>query len=226
MCPAAEVARTLFPLEEALGQAIYIEQDVYEVVGVLAPRNGDCRYRGSFAAQDYAKVFISIWIPFKIESGDLITTRTGSSRETEYLELSQITLQLNSKEQVKIPRSPSIACSKKSIPALSIYTTTIPLELLRQAENNPADVHGFIGIHRGDFASRRWDWDYEHHVGYGDGALPARSAFVRALGANAKEHHSAVFDRDHTVVSDWWFNWHSGRFKPVRCYSLSSLGLK
>jgi putative ABC transport system permease protein len=132
---AAEVARTLFPLEEAIGQAIYVEQDVYEVVGVLAPRMATAGIGGSFAAQDYAKdVYIHL-DTFQDRIGDLITTRTGSSRETEYLELSQITLQLHSKDQVEDTAITINRLLEEKHTRFVDYATTIPLELLRQAEN-------------------------------------------------------------------------------------------
>jgi len=130
---SAETAEKLFPLEDPLGEPIYIEQDVYQVVGVMKPRAATAGIGGSFAGQDFSRdVYIPIETFWK-RIGDMIRKRTSSSVEGEYLELSQITLRVNSLDNVQ---DTALAVDRllKEKHKLDDYAVTVPLELLEQAK--------------------------------------------------------------------------------------------
>jgi putative ABC transport system permease protein len=131
---AAEVARALFPLDSPLNKQILVNSDVYQVVGVMQPRGATSGVGGSFAGQDFSKdVYIPIETFWK-RITDLTFTFTSTSRETEYLELSQITLQLSSKDEVEATAL-TVERILKSRHKLDDFVMTVPLELLKQAEN-------------------------------------------------------------------------------------------
>ncbi|MGC4007331.1 MAG: ABC transporter permease [Pirellulales bacterium] len=131
---AAGVARKLFPLEDPLGQQIFVDSDVYQVVGVLEPRGATSGVGGSFAGQDFARdVYIPIETFWK-RIGDLIWVRSSTSREGEYLELSQITLKIRSTEEVPDAAKAVERLLRRSHDGVEDYALTVPLELLKQAE--------------------------------------------------------------------------------------------
>lgn len=131
---ASETARRLFPLESPLNKQIFVDSDVYQVVGVMQPRGATSGVGGSFAGQDFSKdVYIPIETFWK-RLTDLIVTRTSTSRDAEYLELSQITLQLASKEDVE-DTALTVERMLKSRHQMEDFVMTVPLELLKQAEN-------------------------------------------------------------------------------------------
>jgi len=131
---ASETARRLFPLESPLNQQIFVDGDVYQVVGVMEPRGATSGVGGSFAGQDFSKdVYIPIETFWK-RITDMIVTRTSSSFEREYLELSQITLQLNSKDDVE-DTAKNVERILNNRHKMEDIVITVPLELLKQAEN-------------------------------------------------------------------------------------------
>jgi putative ABC transport system permease protein len=131
---AAEVARALFPLDNPLNKQILVNSDVYQVVGVMQPRGATSAVGGSFAGQDFSKdVYIPIETFWK-RITDLTMTFTSTSREAEYLELSQITLQLSSKDEVEATAL-NVERTLKARHKMDDFVMTVPLELLKQAEN-------------------------------------------------------------------------------------------
>jgi len=131
---AAEVARALFPLDSPLNKQILVNSDVYQVVGVMQPRGATSGVGGSFAGQDFSKdVYIPIETFWK-RITDLTMTFTSTSREAEYLELSQITLQLSSKDEVEATAL-NVERILRSRHKMDDFVMTVPLELLKQAEN-------------------------------------------------------------------------------------------
>jgi putative ABC transport system permease protein len=131
---ASETARRLFPLDSPLNKQIFVDSDVYQVVGVMQPRGATSGVGGSFAGQDFSKdVYIPIETFWK-RITDLIVTRTSTSRDAEYLELSQITLQLKSKDFVE-DTAMQVERILNDRHKMEDVVMTVPLELLKQAEN-------------------------------------------------------------------------------------------
>jgi len=100
---AARLAERLFPFEDPIGRRIYLSesQDYFEVVGILKHRDPTAAIGGSLAAQDFAT---DVYIPISTlrqRVGDFIITRRGSTFSVEVVELNQITLRVNSIEDVR-----------------------------------------------------------------------------------------------------------------------------
>ncbi len=97
---AAETARTLFPYEDPVLQSVKIGTDYYTVVGVTKPRQATAGIGGSLAAQEFNK---DIYIPLntcRIRFGERIISSRAGSREAEETQLTQITFQVASIEDV------------------------------------------------------------------------------------------------------------------------------
>lgn len=99
---AARVAERLFPYEDPIGERIYFSesQDYFEVVGVLKHRDPTAAIGGSLSAQEFSD---DVYIPIttlRQRIGDFIVERRGSTFSAEVVELNQITLRVNSVENV------------------------------------------------------------------------------------------------------------------------------
>jgi putative ABC transport system permease protein len=100
---AARLAERLFPYENPIGRRIYLSesQDYFEVVGVLKHRNPTAAIGGSLSAQDFSE---DAYIPISTlrqRVGDFIVTRRGSTFNVEVVELNQITLRIDSIDNVR-----------------------------------------------------------------------------------------------------------------------------
>jgi putative ABC transport system permease protein len=97
------VAETLFPYEDPIGRRIYLgeSKDYYQVVGILKFRNASAAIGGSLEAQDFAS---DVYIPISTlrqRIGDTIVTRRGSQFSAETVELNQITIRVQKKEDMR-----------------------------------------------------------------------------------------------------------------------------
>jgi len=130
---AAGTAEKLFPYEEPIGRAVRVDNDYYTVVGVMRPRDPSAGIGGSLAAQDFKH---DVYIPIDTlwaRIGDLTTTRRPGNFEGEIVELSQITLRVDSIDNVLDTADVVQSTLAKSHKAAD-YAVTVPLELLKQAE--------------------------------------------------------------------------------------------
>ncbi|WP_254507293.1 ABC transporter permease [Anatilimnocola floriformis] len=99
---ASTMAEELFPYEDPIGRRVYFAEskDYYQVVGVLKYRTPTAAIGGSLDAQDFgADIYVPI-STLRQRVGDFVTTRRGSSMTTEIVELNQITLRIDSVENV------------------------------------------------------------------------------------------------------------------------------
>jgi len=130
---AAEVAETLFPIDDPLGKAIQVGNRFYTVVGVTKRRTAASAIGSSLSAHDYNK---DVYIPintFRVRLGDQIFTRAQGSFSAEQVELNQITLQVSDPSQViataeVVRETIEQAHDKKDVAVI------VPLELLKQAD--------------------------------------------------------------------------------------------
>ncbi len=130
---AHEVAERLFRYDDPLRQAIRIGNQPYTIVGVMRPRGATSAIGGSLAAQDYSK---DIYIPidtFRVRIGDLIIQAQAGSRTYEQVELNQITLQIDDRENV-IPTAEAVRETLNRTHDLQDWAVVVPMELLRQAD--------------------------------------------------------------------------------------------
>jgi putative ABC transport system permease protein len=104
VCVLAErLAQALFPYEDPVGRSVYLAEnkDFYLVIGVLRHRNATAAIGGSLAAQDFSN---DMYVPIETvrqQITDLVVTRRGSSFSAEIVELNQITLQVDSIDNVR-----------------------------------------------------------------------------------------------------------------------------
>jgi putative ABC transport system permease protein len=100
---AQQLARKLFPYEDPIGRSVYLgeNKDFYRVIGVLKYRNATAAVGGSLSAQDFSS---DMYVPIETvrqQITDTVVTRRGSSFSAETVELNQVTLQVNSIDNVR-----------------------------------------------------------------------------------------------------------------------------
>ncbi len=142
---AANVAEKLFPIEDALGRSIRVENLYYVVVGIVKERAPSAGIGGSLDSQDYANDVYTPLSTLWARIGDVIITNRKDSFEREIMELNQITLRVSS-----IPRVLETAEVVKNTLAEfhreQDYGVTVPLELLEQAKTTRLMFMIFMGI--------------------------------------------------------------------------------
>lgn len=147
---AASLAGELFPYEDPIGREVYLPEvrDYYRVVGVLKHRQATAAIGGSLAAQDFSN---DVYIPITTMQrriGDFIVKRGSGSFSAEVFELSQITLRVNSIENV--PRTADLVEATLASSGGGVtrqdYTVTVPYELLEQARTTRLMFMLFMGL--------------------------------------------------------------------------------
>ncbi|MBC8875789.1 MAG: ABC transporter permease [Planctomycetes bacterium] len=162
---AGRLAERLFPYEDPIGRRVYLSesQDFFEIVGVLEHRDPTAAIGGSLSAQDFAS---DVYIPISTlrqRIGDFIITRRGSSFNVEVVELNQITLRVDSIENVRttadlVRATLGLAPQKKGADADEPETSAepkkyrqdvavvVPEELLEQARVTRLMFMVFMGL--------------------------------------------------------------------------------
>jgi putative ABC transport system permease protein len=130
---ASETAKTLFPYENPLGKSVKLGSDYYTVVGVTKERASQGNTGSSLSAQDFNK---DVYIPLntcKLRFGERLVDSRPGSFSIEETQLSQITLQVHSIEQVR-PTAPIIKDAVEPKHPKRDVTFVIPYDLLMQAQ--------------------------------------------------------------------------------------------
>ncbi|MBB74150.1 MAG: ABC transporter substrate-binding protein [Planctomycetaceae bacterium] len=144
---AKEVADTLFPFEDPIGRRIYLldHMDYYQVVGVLKHRDATAAVGGSLSAQDFSK---DVYVPISTirrRIGDTIVVRRSGSREGQTIELDQITLRINSIDNV-MKTARLVKTSLSHHDEVGDTAVVVPKELLDQARNTRLMFMVFMGV--------------------------------------------------------------------------------
>jgi putative ABC transport system permease protein len=130
----AEVADKLFPFGDPVDQSIRIgENHFYRIIGVAAEKASSAGTGSSLAAQDFNK---DVYIPLTTDRarfGELITTEKQGSFTAEKIELSQVTVAVDSIDNVK-RTAEAIDSMLKQFHPKKDFAITVPLELLEKAE--------------------------------------------------------------------------------------------
>lgn len=97
------IAEALFPYQDPIGRRIYMSEskDFYEVVGVLKYRTPTAAIGGSLEAQDFGSDVYTPITTLRQRIGDFVMTRRGSQFSVEIVELNQITLRIDSVENIR-----------------------------------------------------------------------------------------------------------------------------
>ena len=141
---ASETAEKLFPYENPLNQSIKLGTDYYTVVGVTAKRASSAGIGGSLAAQDFNR---DVYIPLntcKLRFGEKIVDSRSGSMQAEETQLTQITIQVNSINEVQ-PTVPLIqACYERYHPKKDVEMT-VPYDLLLEAQRQARQFSIILG---------------------------------------------------------------------------------
>jgi putative ABC transport system permease protein len=130
----AEMVPALFPMESPLGKHVRVGADYYQVIGVMEPRGqepkGDERQETSKAASH--RMFIPLETA-KLRYGEVLMRRRSGSSEAERVQLHEITVNVDSLEEVT-----GVADAVKAVLQRNHdkkdYEVVVPLELLKRAE--------------------------------------------------------------------------------------------
>lgn len=141
----AGTAQLFFPLGNALGKVIRIRDIPYHVAGVMKSRLPMAGIGGSLEAQDFA---LDVYIPvttFWRRIGDRTLTIGAGQRSGQQVELSQITFQVATVEDV-VPTAKAIEATMKRLHDEDDYAVITPLELLEQARTTRVMFMVFMGL--------------------------------------------------------------------------------
>ena len=126
----APVAAELFPREDPIGQSIWLADQTYRVVGVLASRGG-----GAGGEKEFDRV---VYIPLRAASkrfGEIIMDRSTGSRNVEVCELHEITVKLPDAQQVRpAARIITSLLERYHDPKQKDWAVKVPLERLEALE--------------------------------------------------------------------------------------------
>ncbi|MBP87137.1 MAG: ABC transporter substrate-binding protein [Planctomycetaceae bacterium] len=142
---AAGTARQFFPVDNPIGKVVRIREVPYVVVGVTKPRTPMAGIGSSLAAQDFAN---DIYIPlatFWQRIGDRVLFVGAGTRSGEEVELSQITFQVDSTDDVE-PTADAIERTMRKLHKTEDYAVVVPLELLEQARTTRLMFMVFMGL--------------------------------------------------------------------------------
>jgi len=134
---ADDTAKRLFPFENPIGKTIWVGSEFYVVIGQTKPRTASAAIGGSFDARDYN---LDAYIPLETlrhRVGDLVMKRVGGNFQGEQVELSQITVSVDTVDDVD-ETAAIIQSLLKKYHKKEDYAVVIPKELLRQAERTRA----------------------------------------------------------------------------------------
>ncbi len=134
----------MFPYENPLSQAIKLGSDYYTVVGVTRKRESSAGIGGSLAAVDYNR---DVYIPLntcKLRFGERIIDQRSGSRQAEETQLTQITIQVGSMDEV-LPTVPLIEAAYEPFHPKNDVEKTVPYDLLLQAEKQARQFTIILG---------------------------------------------------------------------------------
>jgi putative ABC transport system permease protein len=131
---SAEMIPALFPLETPLGRHVRIGGDYYQVIGVMAPRGASAAEADdkSGTKDTVNQMFIPIETA-QVRYGDLRVRQRSGSTEAERVELHELTVKVNSLEEVTGVNE-AIEALMKRYHQKKDYEIIVPLELLKSAE--------------------------------------------------------------------------------------------
>jgi putative ABC transport system permease protein len=142
---AAEVAATLFPASDPIGQKILIKDDFYDVVGVMKRRSPSAGIGGSLAAETFSDdVYIPITGLWRRE-GDMIVSIKPGSFQRDINQVSQITVRVKNRDVV-LPTADVVRNTIQYAHTLPDFAVVVPLELLEQARTTQLMFIVFLGL--------------------------------------------------------------------------------
>jgi putative ABC transport system permease protein len=139
------VAARLFPFGEAVGGEIMINNDFYEVVGVMRSRSPSAGIGGSLAAEIFSSdVYIPITTLWRRE-GDMIVSIKPGQFQRDINEVTQITIEVKSRDVV-LPTADLVRNTIQYAHSMPDFAVVVPLELLEQARTTQMMFIVFLGL--------------------------------------------------------------------------------
>jgi len=142
---AQEIADIFFPVSEPLGKTIRIREIPYVVIGVMEPRQAMAGIGSSLAAQDFVR---DIYIPLETfwqRIGDTVMFQSAGQRSGEEVQLSQITFQVATVDEV-VNTAEAVQRTMEKLHRQNDFSVVVPLELLEQARTTRLMFMAFMGI--------------------------------------------------------------------------------
>ena len=130
---AHDTARRLFPYQNPIRKKVWVGNELYTIVGETKPRTASAAIGGSMDAREYN---LDAYIPLstmEIRMGDRVMKRVGSSWQGEEVQLSQITIGVDTIENVD-ETAAIIQTLLAKYHTQEDYAVVVPKELLVQAE--------------------------------------------------------------------------------------------
>jgi putative ABC transport system permease protein len=142
---AQEIADVFFPVSNPLGKTIRIREIPYVVIGVMEPRQAMAGIGSSLAAQDFVT---NVYIPLETfwqRIGDTVMFQSAGQRSGEEVQLSQITFQVASVDDV-VNTATAVERTMRKLHRQNDFSVVVPLELLEQARTTRLMFMAFMGI--------------------------------------------------------------------------------
>ncbi len=130
-------AKLLFPYQDPIGQSIMVGSDIYTVIGQTKNRIASASIGGSLESREYN---MDLYIPLSTvpkRVGDMIMERKPGSFTGEIVELSQVTVAVDSIEDVDVTAS-VIETQLEKYHDGEDYAVVVPKELLAEAAQQKA----------------------------------------------------------------------------------------
>ena len=123
---AAEVADSLFPFGEPIGQEVMVNRTFYRIVGVMKPRMESAGIGGSLAAESFAS---DIYVPISTlwrREGDMIVSIKPGQFQRDINEVSQVTIQVKDRDSV-LPTADVVRNTVSYAHTLPDFAVVVPL---------------------------------------------------------------------------------------------------
>ena len=132
-----EILDDLFPREAAIGSAIRVGTDYYQIIGVMESlgvpsENGDEEEEESATKSTVNRIYIPISVA-KDRFGETLIKRSSGSQEIERVELHEVTVNISNIDDV-VDTSLLIDSLLSRFHKKKDYEMVVPLELLRQSK--------------------------------------------------------------------------------------------
>jgi len=129
----SEVADQLFPLDDALGNTVRLQSGAYRVIGVLEPRSAQASTAVTGLTENFNRDIYIMLDTLNKRFGETYVRRTSGTFEATIVPLHQITVRVDETGEV-IPTAAAIRYALERFHDKQDYSETVPLTLLRQAE--------------------------------------------------------------------------------------------
>jgi putative ABC transport system permease protein len=142
---AFEVAETLFPYGEPVGQEVQINKSFYRIIGVMRRRSASAGIGGSLAAETFSS---DIYIPISTlwrREGDMIVSIKPGQFQRDINQVSQVTIQVKDRDSV-LPTADVVRNTIEYAHTMPDFTVVVPLELLEQARTTQLMFIVFLGL--------------------------------------------------------------------------------